>query len=53
MNFFERAVHWYATWLIWGPRCSEHMVGCGCCEHWAEHDWIFNNAPLDKSPPVA
>lgn len=36
-----RLIHWLATRLVWGPRCPEHMDGCPCCDHWAEHDWLF------------
>lgn len=41
-NMINKWIHWLATWRIWGPRCPEHEVGCSCCEHWAEHDWLFD-----------
>ena len=37
----QRAAHALVTGWIWGERCSEYQEGCATCEHWREHDWIF------------
>lgn len=42
-DLLDRLVHYLATRMIWGPRCSDFEPRCVCCEHWREHDWLFDS----------
>lgn len=51
----DRFISWLYVRRIWGDRCSDYQPGCGCCEAWAAHDWLFNEGehPDDKRVEAA
>jgi hypothetical protein len=45
MSNLQKFAHYLVTRWVWGPRCPEYVAGCPCCNHWEEHDWLFDNKP--------
>ncbi|MFG6082249.1 hypothetical protein ACEUZ9_002893 [Paracoccus litorisediminis] len=46
-------LHAWSTFRVWGPRCREVEQGCPCCDHWDEHDRIFERGPYRQRREVS
>lgn len=38
----DRLISWLYIRRLWGPRCGDYEPTCCVCQHWREHDEIFN-----------